>query len=99
MSNPASKSHKETAHTNRDLRENTLQRREAVLIARKICRCLPDPSAVSSVSLRPKHRNTIYELCIKMAADKASRDRIESVTRKNGLKFEEYDGIITVSSV
>jgi hypothetical protein len=67
-----------------------LQRREAVQVLREICKCIPDESVVTCVFLEQTRnaadsRKNSYELHIKMNIDEATRENIESATRKHGL--------------
>jgi hypothetical protein len=81
-----------------------LQRREAVIVLREICECIPDESVVSWMFLEPtiKHsaetKGKEYDLHMKMALDKSTRENIESVIRRRGLLLKESKGKLIVSA-
>ena len=80
-------------------------RREALLVLREICECIPNESAVSFVFLKPtwqtakkKHSYRQYDLHMIMSLDKSTRENIESVARNHRLSVEESEGKLVFSA-
>jgi hypothetical protein len=86
------------------LRGLVLQRREAVRVLRKICKCIPDESTISFVFLEHTRNATGskrkgFDLHIRMHVDEATREIIESLTRKRGLSVKVSNEDFLVSTI
>ena len=73
-----------------------MRRREAVLLFREICQCIPD-AFISSISLSPNNTyKNEFELRINVALDARSLKDIRSVIDKHGLILKEDYGTLFI---
>jgi hypothetical protein len=73
-----------------------LRRREAVIVFREICKCVPD-AFISSVSLSPKklsRRN--FELRINATLEGRNLTDVETLVRKNGFMLNQDNGSLLI---
>jgi hypothetical protein len=81
-----------------------LERREAIRVLRKICKYTKDESAISFVFLEQTRnvqgsRRKGFDLHIRMQVDEATREIIESLTRKRGLSVKVSNRDFVVSAL
>ena len=78
-----------------------MQRREATLVFREICECIPDAFLLNGVSLKQikiaaDRKYESYELQIKAFLDRSTLEQIRSVVRKHNLIMNEKRDYVSI---
>ncbi len=73
-----------------------MRRREAILVFREICKCIPD-MFISSVSLTPIDRlKGEFELRIYASIDAKGFNNVQSVAQKHGMSVMQEQGSLLI---